>query len=709
MDQSKGFSKIRQLRQTWISYQLLGDCLFSFAVAILLGSVLYYILGWQGWSALPVFVLTFAILSAIRQPWRITKVAVCNFLNVSYPELEESSELVIKPANTLNLLERLQCNKVEFTLQQLPDHPAEFTKRLKIAAILAIAAIVLSFVIAKIRFSLPASSGYFTGSSIQSSKNAPPEKVLPQIESVEIKITPPAYTGRPNRVQDKFIIQVEEASEINWIIHTNINIKNAFLLFNEKEKLPLSNITNDKKSWKAQKIITQPGFYQVSIDGKLSDFYQIQVIKDGPPVIRIKTPRQYTHIDAGEALKVNLTATLSDDYGITDALIYATVAKGSGEAVKFKEYKINFATSFKQHDRQYSVQNLFNLPAFNMEPGDELYFYIEAEDNHHQKSRTDAYVVSIQDTAQLLSMDGLINGSNIKPEYFRSERQIILETEALLKGRDTIKQDVFKTRCNDLGIDQKLLRLRYGKFLGEEDESGTAETNDDLGKAENFGNAKMVMDAYTDKHDNAEDATFLEPAIKAQLKATLTEMWKAELQLRMYKPSDALPFEYKALRLLKDLQQKSRSYVAKTAYNPPPIKNEKRLSGDLSKISQPLKQQDIKAVDDGYGTLKKSVTILEQLKYTASLNNSDRGILQLAGQQLSAKASAEPGIYLPAVAAMHRVLAADKGIHTADIVTIEKAIQKTLPSIGAMPSLIQTTPDMGLSKSYYKYLNQLNR
>ncbi|MDB5008324.1 MAG: hypothetical protein JWP45_2717, partial [Mucilaginibacter sp.] len=388
MDQSKGFSKIRQLRQTWISYQLLGDCLFSFAVAILLGSVLYYILGWQGWSALPVFVLTFAILSAIRQPWRITKVAVCNFLNVSYPELEESSELVIKPANTLNLLERLQCNKVEFALQQLPDHPAGFTKRLKIAAILAIAAIVLSFVIAKIRFSLPASSGYFTGSSIQSSKNAPPEKVLPQIESVEIKITPPAYTGRPNRVQDKFIIQVEEASEINWIIHTNIDIKNAFLLFNEKEKLPLSNITNDKKSWKAQKIITQPGFYQVSIDGKLSDFYQIQVIKDGPPVIRIKTPRQYTHIDAGEALKVNLTATLSDDYGITDALIYATVAKGSGEAVKFKEYKINFATSFKQHDRQYSVQNLFNLPAFNMEPGDELYFYIEAEDNHHQKSRT---------------------------------------------------------------------------------------------------------------------------------------------------------------------------------------------------------------------------------------------------------------------------------------------------------------------------------
>jgi hypothetical protein len=43
----------------------------------------------------------------------------------------------------------------------------------------------------------------------------------------------------------------------------------------------------------------------------------------------------------------------------------------------------------------------------------------------------------------------------------------------------------------------------------------------------------------------------------------------------LYKPQAALPFAYKALRLLKDLQQKSRSYVAKTAYNPPPLKDGK--------------------------------------------------------------------------------------------------------------------------------------
>ena len=65
-----------------------------------------------------------------------------------------------------------------------------------------------------------------------------------------------------------------------------------------------------------------------------------------------------------------------------------------------------------------------------MEPGDELYFYIQAKDNHAQISKTDVYIVSIQDTAQLLSMDGILSGANIKPEYFRSERQIILDAES---------------------------------------------------------------------------------------------------------------------------------------------------------------------------------------------------------------------------------------------------------------------------------------
>jgi hypothetical protein len=707
MTEQGGLQKLKQLQQRWIGYQLLAEALLAAAIAALLCGILHLFWGLSGWWALLSFVIIEGLLSAIRRPWQITLQTVCSFLNITYPQLEESSDLILKPSGSLNLLESLQRNKVEQALQQVPAQPQQFSKRAKIMAMVFVLAVAVSFALFKINWQRHALGTYFgqTGKTT-SGKNMPPEKLLPQIKSINLTITPPAYTGKPSREQDRFTIDAEEGAIVKWLINTNTAVTHAWLIFNAHEKVALM-ANHDHTEWHMQKAITKPGFYQVSINGQLSELYQIQVIKDALPVIHIKTPKQYTHIDAGEAPRVNINTTITDDYGVSDARIFATVAKGSGEAVKFKEYQFAFDQAFGQHNRQYNLQKLIDLPKLNMEPGDELYFYIQAQDNHQQKTRTDVLIVSIQDTAQLLSMDGLVAAANIKPEYFRSERQIILDTEKLLKEKDSLSTTDYKNRCNELGMDQKLLRLRYGKFLGEEDESGTeTEGNEDVSKAENFGNAKVVMDAYTDKHDNAEDATFLEPAAKAQLKATLTEMWKAELHLRMYKPQEALPFEYKALRLLKDLQQKSRSYVAKTAYNPPPLKPEKRLSGDLSKVVQPVNQQEVKAATDRYATLKTAVTILEQLKYTQQLTLADKRALQLASQQLTAQASAQPGIYLPAISAMRRILAATQPIRPADIAAVEKAIHKTLPASKNMPYPATPTADMGLAQRYYKNLNR---
>jgi len=483
--------------------------------------------------------------------------------------------------------------------------------------------------------------------------------------------------------------------------------------FNDKEVVDLHPINSERTEWAAQRQFSAPAFYQVKIGDKLSDYYQIGIIKDAPPVIRIKTPKQYTYIDAGESTKVPLSVTLNDDYGITNALIYATIAKGSGEAVKFKEQKINFSESFTSHQKEYQLQKVIDLHSLDMEPGDELYFYVQAQDNHQQQTRTDIYIVSIQDTAQLLSMNGMTMGMSLVPEYFRSERQIILDTEKLLKDRDSVTNEQFKTRCNNLGIDQKLLRLRYGKFLGEEEESteGGSKEADGLNSPEDFSNTQKIMDAYQDKHDNAEDASYLEKDTKTQLKNTLNEMWKAELNLRTFKPNDALPFEYKALRLLKDLQQKSRAYVAKTAYNPPPLKLvEKRLSGDLSKVGQPLSHQDIKQNTDEYGDLKKAASVLDILRQTRTVAPPDVHVLQITGAQFSLRATTMPGVYLPAVTAIRRILsAAAKQVSLTDILKAETALQKTLPPAAKLPQPGQSSADMGLSQSYFRNLTRNNK
>ena len=698
----QGIQKIASLRLLWLIYQVLADVVLAAALALVVSALfvlLSFPLAWCG----AIFVLAVILMLGINRPWQTGNDQIVSFLNERYPALQESTQLILADAGDLNTLQSIAIAKVETALAALQVEHLYFAKRfLRSLLVLLLSAL---FLFALVQFRRPGQPAFsYTGAGQNYAQPIAPEKVLQQIDGVELTVTPPAYTRKAKREQDRFNFSAEEGSIVNWRIKTNITIKKAILIFNDKEIISLNNVGRGKE-WSAQKKISQPGFYQVNIDGKLSDLYQVQVIKDAPPVIHVTAPKQYTYIDAGEAQKVNVHAYLTDDYGIADALIIATVAKGRGEGVKFKEYKLNF-NEILDGRPAYDLQKMISLPALNMEPGDELYFYVQAKDTHQQQSRTDVFTVALQDTAELLSMDGVLSASNLKPEFFRSERQIIIDAEKLIKDKDSVAVEKFNAHSNDLGIDQKLLRLRYGKFLGEEDEVQAAPRGaDNLADPKDFSNATKILKEYTDDHDKAEDAQFFEPAIKAQLKATLTEMWKAELQLRLYKPQQALPFAYKALRLLKDLQQKSRSFVAKTAYNPPPLKPEKRLSGELDKIIQPLSKQEVKAGTDEYEALKRAVAVLEQLKLRPVLASADDRTLQVANQQLSLRASAQPGIYLPALSAMRRILSAQK-IDLSDIDITERAIQKTLFPLKITPVAFENKIDMGLSRQYYKNLKE---
>ena len=68
------------------------------------------------------------------------------------------------------------------------------------------------------------------------------------------------------------------------------------------------------------------------------------------------------------------------------------------------------------------------------------------------------------------------------------------------------------------------MRLRYGKFLGEEFEVNIGEHDEHEKAADantDFGNAEVIIDQFSHKHDVAEDATFFDPQTKKQLKAVL--------------------------------------------------------------------------------------------------------------------------------------------------------------------------------------------
>ena len=135
----------------------------------------------------------------------------------------------------------------------------------------------------------------------------------------------------------------------------------------------------------------------------------------------------------------------------------------------------------------------------------------------------------------------------------------------------------------------------------------------------------------------------------------LTEMWKATLQLKTYKPAAALPFAYNALRLLKDLQQKTRAYVAKTGLQTTPLNINKRLTGDQDKIGEPINKTQVQQNDSSLLMLRKAIGVLEKVKSDEPLQNNDIEALEAASVQLSLKAAAGPSHYLAAYEAIRRI------------------------------------------------------
>lgn len=701
---------IPSLQKKWKVSGLVLNALISLSIAVAIIAIIFVFKHLSFWWLLPAWIACFAASLFFYRKWSVSETDVVVHLNTIYPQLEASVNLLLKPESERNVLENFQVVKLNSTFENV-DIKNPLLKKIRSAILALIAALLTFLLIVCLKPSQPEAKINHT------TKNLPAEseRSLPAIRDVHVMITPPSYTKKANADQVSWNIVAEQGANVEWTVKTNLPVKEVQLFFDDSAIFNLSSTVNDKLTWKGSKTIKKSGFYQVKLNGQLSDLYKIEMIKDQPPVIVVKSPKPSTVIDYGEPARIEVNASITDDYGIRQRYLMATVASGSGEAVKFKEQKIGLQSlsDAKSNEMRLPV----SLPSLGMQPGDELYFYIAATDNNDQESRSDIYIVTLADTAQLMSLDITINASDVKPEFFRSERQIIIETEQLLREKDTISETAFKNRSNDLGIDQKLLRLRYGKFLGEESEGNIGDAHDDHdehGHAETgqFGNAAEILDQFSHKHDIAEDATFFDPETKKQLKATLAEMWNAELRLRTFKPAEALPFAYKALRLLKDLQQKSRVYVGKTNIKTPPLQKEKRLSGDLSGIGSPELQRNNEKASSEVDVFKGSLGVLEQLKTDLVASTAELELLRRASAGLSKHAASNPAGFMQALQSMKNItisLETGKAISNTDIVVAQKALYEIIPAPSRHPRQAGKTPDSSLSDTYFNNLQKQPR
>lgn len=624
-----------------VTYQLYANALLR---CLLLAATVYLLsatfLGQSIWA----FALSIAGFGAgvfLSQLYQDKKPLAVRLIHQQVGDAEYSLPLLTKP--TLNLAEQLQLDRLNQQVQHVQTPVVIWSKAGPYTLfLLAALTIYVGYpLIARTPKDAPRQKGLLAAIV----PDATP--VAPTFRQATLRIQPPAYTRLPVVNSTNLNAASVVGSSLTWRVQFSDNQNLTVKLVGSRGQALSFRNTGD--GFTHQDRLINSGLYAIKAYWRMpdnrdsliyqSDFYRLEARPDLAPKIEPASNELYTYHYLKDPKTLTVSARISDDFSVSQAYIVATVARGSGENVKFREMKFPLGQA---NFKEAKLTKVLDLKALQFAPGDELYYYWAAFDNRRPEpnfTKSDSYFVVYKDTTRLEESELATMAVNIMPEYFRSQRQIIIDTEKLIATRKKTgdKTQAFKSQSNEIGFDQKALRLRYGQFLGEEFEksigggggppdgdatSGLAASVDsymhkhDEGEGDHGAPAAQheddhdhghgggsstddakdpiaaMMEQYVHSHDDAETNTFHEQSTRALLKMALENMWQSELHLRLYEPEKALPFEQEALKYLKQSQQKARSYVKKTGFDPPQTKEkETRLTGEFKNVTDQFSQE----------------------------------------------------------------------------------------------------------------------
>lgn len=640
---------------------------------------------------------------------------VIALLNRQFPELEYSTDLLIN-AETKGLAE-LQKN---LTANRLTRHYKRVNLPVSYRPLLWTTVACLLLMAGKHFLPSVRMESETAGSTAPASEEVitatPTSDTV--ISELAVSIIPPAYSGLPARHQSVLDVQYALQGSILYCKAVFEQQPAAvWLRFSNGDSIPMDQ---QGQHYLGRNTLSDKGFYTLNYilsgDTISSAYAQLQVMMDKPPQVAIQGIPQYQRFHPAENAEVAFEITMTDDFGLADGFIVATITKGSGESVKFREQKIPLNAPVK--GKSFHAQMRLSAAEFEMEPGNELYFYLEGSDNRQpapQTSRTETFFFVLEDTSEtVFSLEGDL-GINLMPEYFRSQRQIIIDTERLLKERSDLSKQEFNQRSNELGFDQKTLRLKYGQFIGDESESGLDIQNEveedpkpqapgqvdvlsEYGHDHDHENEEGqhmdkgttpredAVSSLSHSHDNAEQATFLEQSVKAKLKAALKEMWDAELYLRLYQPQNSLPYQNRALKLLTEIRNHARIYVHRIGFDPPPVNEEKsRRTGDISEVHEETFFTDRKD-SVVFPHIRNALHVLNAIApRELPVSNQWKSQLRSAGNEVAALAIEQPGAYLSLLSELKTFVEQDSIFHADQLIQLRAGLLRALPPTDRKP------------------------
>lgn len=533
-------------------------------------------------------------------------------LDAARPDLDDSADLLL-PDAAPSALQRLQRQRL---LDRLQARPAD------LRAPWPAGALACSFALA---------AGCALAAGFWPAPSAAPEQVARtavvdtgplRLIDTTVEITPPPYTGLPPTTSATLSLRAPQDSRLRWRLRFSSPPREAALLLLDGRRVTL---TQEGDLWLAELGLDRSVLYRIEADGVAPGDApaRLDAIADQPPQIRVLAPEHGLSQAAPGQKRWSVAFEASDDHALAGfASLRITHTQGSGENIGVSERTLRLRGEGEPARRRYA--HALDLAGLGYAPGDDLIVQLAVRDTRTpvpQETRSASLILRWSNAGDAGSGDLEAAVQRVLPAYFRSQRQIILDAEALLREKPALEAGAFARRADALGVDQRILRLRYGQFLGEESEgapgglaTGPSEDGDDHDDAgghddhdhareahpESFGQDMDLIASFGHSHDIPEAATLLDARTREVLRKALGQMWQSELGLRQAQPRAALPHAYRALDLIKEVQQADRIYLPRLGTDLPPIDEARRLGGTrdgLASRPDPLRPAQLEPDD----------------------------------------------------------------------------------------------------------------
>ncbi|UUZ51150.1 hypothetical protein LP420_17415 [Massilia sp. B-10] len=305
--------------------------------------------------------------------------------------------------------------------------------------------------------------------------------------------------------------------------------------------------------------------------------YNLRVIPDEAPLVSFAAPRDMLSLLLSGATSATMTVSVKDDYAVRRAVLHMTLARGSGENIRFQRPR-SAAAGVGRPARAHLVEAM------------------DAEGAGHGAGRRTVLLRARGRQRRTAPCDGIAHLHAAPSGPGRSGRRIDRAADAGQAGEPAQPApDHHRYRTADRRCEGKSVPAwRHGQGAQRSHRQRPGHAAPPLRPVPGRGIEPVWRRGARAAQRQgrrggrirarARPGRERDPVRRSDqkvLRRALSAMWDAEKHLRAITPRSALPPEYKALEAIKELQQADRIYLHKTAFVPPAIKEEIRMTGDV--------------------------------------------------------------------------------------------------------------------------------